>query len=69
MTQQAAFDDSSPTDWKRLQALGDEAQALIDAGTWTKAEFDRLYAEGEKAANGHPEFLEFLINEALPDWL
>jgi hypothetical protein len=56
-------------DWDELSAIGAEAQKLIDSGEWTKDEFDRLYAAGKKASNGHPEFLEGLINEADPDWL
>ncbi len=63
----AAF--ANPPDWARLEQLGDELQVLVDDGKFTKDDFERLMAEGEKACNGHPEFLEFICNEAQEDWL
>jgi hypothetical protein len=52
-------------DWARLRELADEMQALIDARKWTKAEYLRILAEAEKAANGDGELLEFVINEGV----
>lgn len=69
MSQAAAFDDSSPPDWERLQELAAEAQQLVDDDKWTKDEFERLWSDGEKAVNGHTEFLECLTLHADPDWL
>lgn len=64
-----AFDDSKPPDWDRLKELDTEAQQLVDDGKWTKAEFERIWKAGEKASNGHPEFLESIALHADPDWL
>jgi hypothetical protein len=56
-------------DWERLEALGAEIKKLKAADQWDKEAFDRIYAEGVKAANGHGEFLEFIANQADEDWL
>ncbi len=58
----------SKPDFDRLRAIGAEAERLREEGKWTKAEFDRLFAEATEAAAGHDEFLEFLILRAKPDW-
>ena len=64
-----SFDAKNEPDWDKLAAIGAEVEQLKTDGKWKKAEFDRLYAIGKKAANGHNEFLEGLVNEADPDWL
>jgi hypothetical protein len=56
-------------DWTTLEAIGDEVTALRDAGQWTKAEFDRLWAKAVDAVGEHTEFLEALVVDAEPGWL
>lgn len=48
----------SEPDFDKLTAVNDEFEALLDAGTLTKKEYDRLYAEAEKAVGDSTEFLE-----------
>lgn len=56
-------------DWEALKRVLAEALALRDAGTWTRAEFERLRAQAKQAVNGHDEFLESLHMQADPAWL
>jgi hypothetical protein len=42
---------------------------LQDAGKWTREAFDRLMLEATTAANGHGEFMEFVVNAAEPEWI
>jgi hypothetical protein len=64
-----ALDDSNPPDWDRLSELSTEIDKLKATGGWDRAAFERLFAEGERAANGHGEFLECIVNEAEPGWV
>jgi hypothetical protein len=65
----AHFDDSNPPDWDRMRELAIEVEQLRAAGAWTREEFERVFAEGKRAVNGHGEFLEFIVNHAEPDWV
>jgi hypothetical protein len=60
---------NSEPDWERFQSLSAEIRELETAGTWDKDAFERILKEGEKAAKGHGELLEFIVNHADPDWL
>ena len=56
-----AFDDSNPPDWTRLEEIDSEAQSIFDAGKMTQDEFERIWKIGEKARNGHPEFMDSFV--------
>jgi hypothetical protein len=56
-------------DWERMKELQAERLALQDAGRWTRAEYERLFAEMTKAVHGHGQFLESLQLHADPAWL
>lgn len=45
-------------DFDKLTAVNDELKELREAGKLTQKEYDRLYAEAEKAVGNSPEFLE-----------
>jgi hypothetical protein len=64
----ATAKDTEP-DWERFQALSAEIGELVAAGTWDKAAFERVLKDGKKAAAGHEELLEFILNHADPAWL
>lgn len=49
--------------------IADEMGTLIEEGRWTRAEFDRLRRNAIKAAAGNESYCEFLLNQALPEWL
>lgn len=57
----------SNVDWARLQEISAEADLLIESGTWTRAEYNRLHAAAVSAAAGQGELLEFLVNREPAD--
>lgn len=69
MTKNAATVKKADPNWDRLQELADEIAALKGSGDWDRKAFDRVLAEGEKAAKGHEELLEFIAIAGEEDWL
>lgn len=69
MSASAATAKTDEPDFDHLAELAAEIASLKAKGAWTRAEFDRIWAEGEKAAAGHGELLEFIANEGDEDWL
>ncbi len=59
----------SEPDWAKLKTIGSEIETLQTQGAWDQAAFDRLLGEAKEAANGHEEFVEFVVNEAEQSWL
>lgn len=55
--------------WKKLEALSDEVDALVSTGQWDKQAFDRIRPEAREAAGGDADLMEFLYMEAKQDWL
>jgi hypothetical protein len=55
-------------DWDQLRAISEEMDSLIASDAWTLAEYQRIRAAPIAATNGHEEFCEFVVNQALPDW-
>lgn len=53
----------SAPDFDRLREIAVEANALIAADKWTEKEYERLLVEADRAADGDPELLEFLVNK------
>lgn len=51
----------SDPDFEKLRGVNDELEQLADAGKLTQADFDRLFAEAEKAVGEHTEFLESVL--------
>lgn len=48
-------------DFDKLATVNEELEQLVDAGKLTRADWDRLFGEAEKAVGSHPEFLEGLL--------
>lgn len=55
-------------DWKKLEEIADEMDRLIARGEWTRAAFERLTAEGEKASPDCPQYFTFLLRHADQSW-
>ena len=60
---------SSTFDSVALSALGDEVDALIAAGKWTRAEFERIWELTEAVAGGEDDCFEGLLRKADPSWI
>lgn len=52
----------------KLLAIADEKSALVDAGRWTKADFERLSAMAHAIAGDEPEACDFLLYDCDPAW-
>lgn len=48
-------------DFAKLRSVNDELTRLVDEGTVTKADFDRLYGEASAAVGEHTQFLEGMM--------
>jgi len=48
-------------DFKRLYEINDELEQLAVDGKLTQAEFDRLFAEAEKASAGSMDFVDSVL--------
>lgn len=55
-------------DAKRLRDLDAEMWQLIDAGRWTRKEYERILAEANEASGDFPEPLSNFIRQAEPEW-
>ena len=56
-------------DFKQLRDIASRIESLKAANGWTREAFEQALAEGRAAAGDTPSLVEFVINEAQPEWL
>jgi hypothetical protein len=55
-------------DWSRLQELAREMERIHAEGRWSREAFHRILQEGERAAAGRHELLDFIYVHASRYW-
>jgi hypothetical protein len=56
-------------DWAALHRIARQVELLKEQGQWNREQFERFRTKAVEAAGSFTQGLEFLYNEADPDWL